>query len=206
MLPLRMMIALLSMSLVVVSPAMGIPTDDKCKCLMCVCDLDPHPLPPAMPSHHPAHYPPEPRPEPKPKPEPEPEPQPEPRPEPKPKPQPEPQPEPEPEPQPEPKPEPKPQHCPPPPEPVPTPVYYYYPPPSEPEPTPVYYLPPPAEPYEYPYVQPAPVFGIVGTPGQMYPRDSMFNPSTAHRKLCRGISSIFLASSIVAAGLLTLLI
>lgn len=42
--------------------------DRKCKCFMCVCDFDPHPLPPEMPVHHdppptePEHHPPPPPP------------------------------------------------------------------------------------------------------------------------------------------------
>jgi hypothetical protein len=32
---------------------LGIRTDDrKCKCFMCICDFDPHPLPPELPPHH----------------------------------------------------------------------------------------------------------------------------------------------------------
>ncbi|TVU34531.1 hypothetical protein EJB05_16366, partial [Eragrostis curvula] len=38
--------------------ARGFANHDKCKCLMCVCDFDPHPLPPEMPEEH--HPPPPP--------------------------------------------------------------------------------------------------------------------------------------------------
>ncbi|TVU34510.1 hypothetical protein EJB05_16345, partial [Eragrostis curvula] len=39
--------------------ARGFANHDKCKCLMCVCDFDPHPLPPEMPEeHHPPPPPP----------------------------------------------------------------------------------------------------------------------------------------------------
>ncbi|KAL6842525.1 hypothetical protein ACP4OV_027369 [Aristida adscensionis] len=45
-------------------PALGARPDVKCKCFMCVCDLDPHPLPPEVPEHHsppaPEHHPPPP--------------------------------------------------------------------------------------------------------------------------------------------------
>ncbi|XP_062214615.1 protein TRACHEARY ELEMENT DIFFERENTIATION-RELATED 7-like [Phragmites australis] len=42
-------------SMVVSQPpaVLGLVTDDKCKCFMCICDVDPHPLPPALPAHHP---------------------------------------------------------------------------------------------------------------------------------------------------------
>ncbi|XP_062208484.1 leucine-rich repeat extensin-like protein 6 [Phragmites australis] len=50
MLPLQITILV---SMVVSPAAMGIVTDGKCKCFMCICDVDPHPLPPALPSHHP---------------------------------------------------------------------------------------------------------------------------------------------------------
>jgi hypothetical protein len=53
---------------------LGIRTDDrKCKCFMCICDFDPHPLPPELPPHHdhppptePEHHPPPPPPPPEP--------------------------------------------------------------------------------------------------------------------------------------------
>ncbi|KAL5222556.1 hypothetical protein ABZP36_027269 [Zizania latifolia] len=95
---------------------------------------------------------------------------------------------------------------PPPPE---EPEYYHPPPSSEPKTTPVYYYPPP--PYEeYPssqgtYWPPTPVVGIVGTTGQMYPRDSAFIPSSSHRRRCHGSSlSLILAASLVS-GVLSLL-
>lgn len=48
------------------SPAavLGIPMDEDCKCFMCVCDLDPHPEPPEVPTTH--HAPPVPSPPPPP--------------------------------------------------------------------------------------------------------------------------------------------
>ncbi|KAM0879628.1 hypothetical protein ACQ4PT_034109 [Festuca glaucescens] len=121
MLPLRA-IMLATMSLVmVVSPAMAGVTEDKCKCLMCVCDVNPHPLPPALPAHHPPPSEPEPEPEPEPIPTPKYYPPPT-------------------------EPEPKPVYYPPTTKPEPTPVVYYSPP-SEPG----YYLTPPAGPYGYPW-------------------------------------------------------
>jgi hypothetical protein len=47
---------------------LGIATDEDCKCFMCVCDLDPHPLPPEVPTHHPPPAQPEPVPSPPPPP------------------------------------------------------------------------------------------------------------------------------------------
>ncbi|KAJ1284228.1 hypothetical protein BS78_03G189000 [Paspalum vaginatum] len=65
--PLQITMFLVAMS---VSPAavLGIATDKDCKCFMCVCDLDPHPLPPEMPTHHPTPSPPPPEPVPSPPP------------------------------------------------------------------------------------------------------------------------------------------
>ncbi|XP_014754398.1 leucine-rich repeat extensin-like protein 1 [Brachypodium distachyon] len=173
---LHLKITILVSMCMVVSRSLGVETDHKCKCFMCLCDVDPHPLPPALPTDHPPppereYYPPPSEPEPTPEYYPPPS-----------------------------EPEPTPGCYPPPSEPEPTPGYYY-PPPSEPE----YYLPPPAEPYEYPwgdtYGPPAPVMGITGTPGQMYPQDRAFNPSSARRSRCQGVSTLVLASSIVAGAL-----
>lgn len=49
--------AAIVVTMLAASPAavvLGMVTDEDCKCFMCVCDLDPHPLPPEMPTHHPA--------------------------------------------------------------------------------------------------------------------------------------------------------
>ena len=71
MLPLRRIITLLAVTAASSSPAaLGIRTYEDCKCFMCVCDLDPHPLPPEAPSRH--QPPPEPVPSPPPPPPPSP--------------------------------------------------------------------------------------------------------------------------------------
>jgi len=52
--PLQVAVAVV-VNMLLASPAavLGIVTDEDCKCFMCVCDLDPHPLPPEVPTHHP---------------------------------------------------------------------------------------------------------------------------------------------------------